>query len=55
MIILYVTFNLGFMHYWDMELSIASAILLSVGLGLAVDYSVHIAHFFLAASGKKFF
>ena len=46
-----MAFILGFMYYWGMEMCTASAILLSVGLGLAIDYSVHIAHAFIAAPG----
>ena len=38
---------IGFMYFLGLQMSTASAILLSVGLGLAVDYSVHIAHAFM--------
>ena len=43
----------GFMHFWGIEIDTTSAVLLSVGLGLAVDYSAHIAHAFMATSGKS--
>ena len=38
------------MHFWGLKMSTAAAILLSVGLGLAVDYSIHIAHAFITSS-----
>ena len=38
------------MYFLGLQMSTASAILLSVGLGLAVDYSVHIAHAFMRLS-----
>ena len=41
------------MHFWGIEIDTTSAVLLSVGLGLAVDYSAHIAHAFMATSGKS--
>ena len=41
------------MHFWGLKMSTAAAILLSVGLGLAVDYSIHIAHAFITASADS--
>ena len=41
------------MHFWGIEIDTTSAVLLSVGLGLAVDYSAHIAHAFMAMPGKS--
>ena len=38
------------MHFLGLKMSTAAAILLSVGLGLAVDYSIHIAHAFITSS-----
>ena len=38
------------MHFWGLKMNTAAAILLSVGLGLAVDYSIHIAHAFITSS-----
>ena len=41
------------MSLWGIALDTSAAILLSVALGLAVDYSAHIAHAFVTMSGKS--
>jgi predicted RND superfamily exporter protein len=41
------------MHFWGVQIDTVSSILLSVGLGLAIDYSVHIAHAFNTSVGKS--
>ena len=41
------------MHFWGLKMSTAAAILLSVGLGLSVDYSIHIAHAYITSSANS--
>ena len=41
------------MHFWGLKMSTAAAILLSVGLGLSVDYSIHIAHAYNTSSANS--
>ncbi len=41
----------GFMFIWGISIDTAAAILLTISLGLAVDYSAHIAHAFMATPG----
>jgi len=37
----------GFMYFWGLSIDTIAAILLTIALGLAVDYSAHIAHSFM--------
>ena len=41
------------MHFWGVQINPASSILLSVGFGLAVDYSAHVAHSFMVTDGSS--
>ena len=41
------------MYFWGISIDTTAAVLLSVALGLAVDYSAHIAHAFMTTSGKS--
>ena len=41
----------GFMHWWDITVSGVSTIYILISVGLAVDYSAHIAHMFVTSSG----
>ena len=41
------------MQLWGITLDTSAAVLLSVALGLAVDYSAHIAHAFMSITGKS--
>ena len=41
------------MHFWGLSIDTSAAVLLSVALGLAVDYSAHIAHAFMITPGKS--
>ena len=41
------------MQIWGITLDTSAAVLLSVALGLAVDYSAHIAHSFVSTAGKS--
>ena len=43
----------GYMWLWGLSIDTASSILLTIALGLAVDYSAHIAHAFMAAPGDN--
>lgn len=42
---------LGYMSHWELDFNSVTAINLVLAVGLAVDYSAHIAHSFLVASG----
>jgi len=42
---------LGYMAHWDLDFNSVTAINLVLAVGLAVDYSAHIAHSFLVATG----
>ena len=41
------------MQLWGITIDTSAAVLLSVALGLAVDYSAHIAHAFVTMKGKS--
>jgi len=43
--------TLGFMYYWDVTISGVSTIYVLICVGLAVDYSAHIAHMFKDSRG----
>jgi len=43
----------GFMHWWDVTINGTSTIYALICLGLAVDYSAHIAHSFKEAKGAR--
>jgi len=43
----------GFMHWWDITVSGVSTIYILISVGLAVDYSAHIAHMFVASNGTS--
>ena len=42
----------GFMHFWGLTIDTVSCNNLIIAIGLCVDYSAHVAHTFLLASGK---
>jgi len=42
----------GFMHYWDVQINGVSTIYILICVGLAVDYSAHIAHVFNISTGS---
>jgi len=44
---------LGAMHWWGMSVDSISIVNLALAVGLAVDYSVHVAHAFMQASGTR--
>ena len=41
------------MRFWGLAIDTSAAVLLSVALGLAVDYSAHIAHAFITKPGNS--
>ena len=41
------------MHFWGLAIETSSAVLLTVAMGLCVDYSAHIAHAFIVNQGKS--
>ena len=41
------------MQFWGLAIDTSAAVLLSVALGLAVDYSAHIAHAFIITPGNS--
>lgn len=43
----------GFMHFWGTTLDSVVVIFLVISMGLAVDYSAHVAHGFLLTSGSR--
>ena len=45
---------IGFLHFWNLTIDIISCVNIVLAIGLCVDYSVHIGHAFLVASGKSF-
>jgi predicted RND superfamily exporter protein len=51
-IILSVVDLVGFMFYWDVTISGISTIYILISVGLAVDYSAHIAHMFVESTGE---
>ena len=43
----------GFMHLWGLTMNVLTCMTLVISVGLCVDFSAHIVHFFLAASGSR--
>ena len=46
-VILVLVYMVGICQYWDVQMSHIFAVNLCFGLGIAIDYSVHIAHKYL--------
>lgn len=44
---------IGFFYWWGVTISGVSTIFLLICVGLAVDYSAHIAHFFVVSPGTS--
>ena len=51
-VILSVMDLIGFLYWWGVTISGTSTIYILISVGLAVDYSAHIAHAFTTASGN---
>merc|ERR1712130_692548 len=43
----------GFLHWWNITIDIISCVNIVLAVGLCVDYSVHIGHAFIVASGDR--
>jgi len=43
----------GSMWYWDLQFNIVTAIDIILAVGIAVDYSAHVAHSFLVVEGTR--
>ena len=42
----------GMLHFWGVTISGVSTIYILISVGLAVDYSAHIAHMFVTSTGS---
>jgi predicted RND superfamily exporter protein len=43
----------GFLHFWAMTIDIVTCVNVVLAIGLCVDYTVHIGHAYLVATGEK--
>jgi predicted RND superfamily exporter protein len=43
----------GILQFWGTSIDTASSILMTLAVGLAVDYSAHIGHTFMTISGPR--
>merc|ERR1719199_121280 len=50
-IIMSIVDVVGLLHWWDVTISGVSTIYILISVGLAVDYSAHIAHMFVVSRG----
>jgi Niemann-Pick C1 protein len=48
-----ITDVIGFLYYWDVTISGVSTIYVLICVGLAVDYSAHMAHMFKESTGTS--
>merc|ERR1711915_732265 len=44
---------IGFLHFWNITIDIISCINIVLAIGLCVDYSVHVGHAFIVATGNR--
>lgn len=52
-VVLVDVFLLGLVHFWDLTMNSIVTVILVIGLGLAVDYSAHIAHTYLVVEAPQ--
>ena len=52
-VVLVDLFLLGLIYYWDLTMNNIIVLQLVIGLGLAVDYSAHIAHTYIIVEPPK--
>ena len=52
-IIMSIVDVVGLLHFWDVQINGVSTIYILVSVGLAVDYSAHIAHMFKESRGSS--
>lgn len=43
----------GLLYYWKLSINTVTAVLLVLVVGLSVDYSAHVAHAFMRATGSR--
>ena len=43
----------GFMYFWGLSIDTVAAVLITIAMGLAVDYSAHIGHGFMVETGTR--
>ena len=43
----------GFMHFWGLELSAITSVQIILSVGFCVDFTIHISHAFMTATGKN--
>lgn len=43
----------GIMYFWNIPVDTSAAILLTLAIGLAIDYSAHVAHAFMVEEGTR--
>lgn len=43
----------GYMYFWGLSIDTIAAVLITIAMGLAVDYSAHIAHAFMTNHGTR--
>jgi len=43
----------GFMHYWGLALSAITTVQIILSVGFCVDFTIHISHAFMTATGKN--
>ncbi len=43
----------GFVHFWGLTIEVFAAVLFTISMGLAVDYSAHVTHGFMVAKGTR--
>merc|ERR1712013_367033 len=43
----------GFMHFWGLTVDVITCNTLVISIGLCVDFSAHVAHYFLASHGDR--
>lgn len=48
-----MTVTAGFMHYVDLQFNIVTSINIILAVGVAVDYSSHVAHAYLDEAGTR--
>jgi predicted RND superfamily exporter protein len=51
MVVLSIVDVAGYMHFWGLTIDTISCVNLIIAMGLCVDYSVHIAHWFIGETG----
>ena len=43
----------GTLQFWDVTIDTATSILITLSVGLAVDYSAHVGHMFMTILGNR--